>query len=273
MRAAYSHVADIFSPNFNVTRWEWCHRLNGTYLDCPIANRTTNNFVVFAHNPSTEPVEYIKIKTSHANYDVVEYVNDAPVKLPAEAICISKYLENGTHIQDCDLFVNVKIVSTKRIEVNYNSKVDLSIPETTEGVLKIANQNETYTYLGTDADHGVAFQVDKYGSKYAVAFDVRHYNGDGGGDAYNDTDNCPSGAYIFKAAKGDQLSHRYASLYKTFSYVGKFVQEIHMIFTDPLSQALTGVRLRTYITKPVTEWEVNLYGIPYTPEQGKEVIV
>lgn len=131
MRYAYSHVADIFSPNFKVNGWEWCQRLNGTYLDCPIANRTTKNFVVFAHNPSTEPVEYIKIKTSHANYDVFEYVNDAPVKLPAEAICISKYLENGTHIQDCEVYVNVKIVSTKRIEFSYNTKADLSIPETT----------------------------------------------------------------------------------------------------------------------------------------------
>lgn len=98
MYTAYSHVADIFSPNFEVDKWEWCQRLNGTYLDCPIADRTDKNFVLFAHNPSQTPVEYLRVKTSHGHYDVVEYVNDAPVKLPAEAICISKYLENGTHI-------------------------------------------------------------------------------------------------------------------------------------------------------------------------------
>lgn len=104
MRTAYSHVAGIFSPNFNVDAWEWCQRTNGTYLDCPIANRTTNNFTVFAHNPSTVPTDYIKIRTAHGNYDVYEYDMDKQIKLPAEAICHNKFLENGTSIQDCEIF-------------------------------------------------------------------------------------------------------------------------------------------------------------------------
>lgn len=36
-----------------------------------------------------------------------------------------------------------------------------------------------------------------------MGFDVRYYNADQGGDDYYHSDNVPSGAYIFKPAKGD----------------------------------------------------------------------
>ena len=50
--------------------WMWCERLNGTYLDCPIASNQNKNFLIVAHNPSLVDQKYIKAKVSHGNYDV-----------------------------------------------------------------------------------------------------------------------------------------------------------------------------------------------------------
>jgi hypothetical protein len=96
------------------------------------------------------------VKTSHANYDVYEYVNDVATKVPAEAICIQKYLEDETHIIDCDIWVNIKFTGIKRIAFHYNNKVDLSIKETTEGVFSIQNKVEKFTYMGL-TQKGLAF--------------------------------------------------------------------------------------------------------------------
>lgn len=106
-------------------------------MNCPIKDKSAKSFAVFAHNPSQGPVEYLRIKTSHANYDVSYYVNDAKVKLPAEAICLSKYLEDGTHINDCDVFVNYKVEGFKVIVFDFNAQANLAIPETASGTLVI----------------------------------------------------------------------------------------------------------------------------------------
>ena len=62
-----------------------------------------------------------------------------------------------------------------------------------------------FTYL-TENTRGSLFNVtspDDGISRY-MAFQLRYYQSDEGGDNYNDTDNVPSGAYIFKPAKDMQ---------------------------------------------------------------------
>jgi hypothetical protein len=53
-----------------VSKWEWCARTNGTYIDCPLAERTTQSFVVVAQNPSAVDIQYVKLKVAHGNYNV-----------------------------------------------------------------------------------------------------------------------------------------------------------------------------------------------------------
>ena len=48
--------------------WQWCERLNGTYLDCPVSQSPNNNFLIAIHNPSMADQKYIKIKVPHGNY-------------------------------------------------------------------------------------------------------------------------------------------------------------------------------------------------------------
>ena len=95
--------------------------------------------MVFAHNPSAGIVEYVRVKTSHANYDVYEYVNDVRTRLPAEAVCVQKFLEDESHIQDCDIFVDVRVEGIKRIAFHYNAKANLALPEISTGKLSISS--------------------------------------------------------------------------------------------------------------------------------------
>jgi len=50
--------------------WQWCERLNGTYLDCPVSQNPQSNFLIAAHNPSMLNQSYFKAKVSHGNYAV-----------------------------------------------------------------------------------------------------------------------------------------------------------------------------------------------------------
>lgn len=53
---AASKIAGINS----ITDWEWCLKLNTTYLDCPIANQDhLNKFIVAVHNPSLTSSDFV----------------------------------------------------------------------------------------------------------------------------------------------------------------------------------------------------------------------
>ena len=64
----------------------------------------------------------------------------------------------------------------------------------------------------TETARGSLFKVfDDDGTQRYMAFQLRYYQADIGGDDYPDTDNVPSGAYIFKPAKDKQYSLPYVS--------------------------------------------------------------
>ena len=59
-----------------------------------------------------------------------------------------------------------------------------------------------------------------------VTLQLRYYEADTGNDSYPDTDNVPSGAYIFKPAKDKQHSLPYVNLVlQQTLYGGAFMQQ------------------------------------------------
>lgn len=56
-----------------------------------------------------------------------------------------------------------------------------------------------------------------------VGFDLRYYKSNTGGDGYDGTDNCPSGAYIFKPAKDSMDSLRYAQVTSVVKFDAGFI--------------------------------------------------
>ena len=152
-----------FIRGFESEKYEWCERTNGTYLDCPIAEKTTQNFAVVVYNPTYDQ-RYMKLKVAHGNYDVYAYEPHLKKNVPvdAEVICLERALENGTVIHDCDMHIDVttswKIANYKFtvIILEYNPGTDLELPELADGIVQIESKNERYTYFGT-SKNGLVF--------------------------------------------------------------------------------------------------------------------
>ena len=70
-----------------------------------------------------------------------------------------------------------------------------------------------FTYQ-TENTRGSLFSVNcpEDGAERYFALQIRYYQSDEGGDDYVDTDNVPSGAYIFKPAKNAQYSLPYVNV-------------------------------------------------------------
>lgn len=181
----------------------------------------------------------------------------------AEAVCLERYLENGTFIHDCDLHIEAKVPANSYtiIKVEYDFLTDVELPENAIGNVTVENDVEKYTYLGENV-FGTVFKLEKYGEEYHVAFDIRAYTADPGGHDFTDRTNTASGAYIFKPAFDDKYSHRYGNFFKIFYYRGQIVTEIHLILNDVITGANMSVRIRALRKQAYTVWDVLLYGIP-----------
>lgn len=98
-------------------------------------------------------------------------------------------------------------------------------------------------------------------------------------DSYNDlksyhhsTNNCPSGAYIFKPAEGFQYSMSYSYFDSLRIMQGKNVHVFQLYYTDySTKQTWTG-HLRMFRNSDVLEYEVQMLEIPIKDGLGKEVI-
>ncbi len=114
-------------------------------------------------------------------------------------------------------------------------------------------------------DDGVKYQY--------VTLQMRYYESDNGGDGYPGSDNVPSGAYIFKPAKGKQNSLPYVNLvaHETL-YGGDFMQQINMYYQDSETNRSARVIMRAFANNPTIEVEVRLYPIPES-QGGQEVTV
>lgn len=137
----------------------------------------------------------------------------------------------------------------------------------------ISGTYENLVYNKWDDTYGAMFDIQKKigGATYKFAFDLRYYEADLGGDKFDGSDNCPSGAYIFKPAKDKQSSIRYAKLDSVQSYNSPVVSEFHLTFSESQGQQAC-VRVRVGKQYPVSSWEVILSSIP-DDQKGMEVTV
>ena len=168
-------------------------------------------------------MEYVTLKTSHGHYDAYQY-NATSKKydlMRAEAICLERFLENGTFLHDCDFHIEVKVPANSYtiLTLYYDILTNHELTENAIGNVTVENDFEKYTYIGENA-FGTLFRLDKYGEQYYVAFDIRAYTADPGDHGFTDRSNCASGAYLFKPAFDDKYSHRYGNFMKIFYYKG-----------------------------------------------------
>ena len=181
--------------------WQWCERLNGTYLDCPVSQHPTSNFLIAAHNPSLVDQKFVRAKVSHGNYQVkvwdpVQRVFVAVSK--AAVICVARQIESLQVVNDCDLHVKTLIPANgfQLIQLTYNSQVDLTIKASSSG--SIAGLTETLIMKQYDKE-GVHFTLLKEasGKMYKLAFDIRSYYSYQGGSKLEGSN---AGAYLFRPA-------------------------------------------------------------------------
>lgn len=96
---------------------------------------------------------------------------------------------------------------------------------------------------------------------YNVSFELMYYKADQGGDDYSGSDNCPSGAYIFKPCNDTQ----YALPYTNYSYVtiynSSFVQELQIKYFDNNFTEMAVVRLNLFEKSQASKWTVITNGI------------
>ena len=180
--------------------WQWCERLNGTYLDCPVSQNPTTNFLIASHNPSMVDQKYIRAKVSHGHYSVkvwdsVKQVFVAVSK--AAVICVNRQVESMQMVNDCELHVKTLIPAQgfQLVQLTYNSQVDLTVKPSQSN--SIAGLTETLVMKQYDSD-GVHFNLLKEasGKIYSLSFDIRNYfSYQGGGYIYYGS---YSGAYLFR---------------------------------------------------------------------------
>lgn len=184
--------------------WSPCMVSNGTYLDCPVSYQVNRTFVTAVQNPSMQAVYYQKIKLPHKGYSVKAWNPTQKQWVVANSIviCHDHTFENGYTIRDCDMWIDNKVdaKSFAWLQVYY----DPMRPDPTPGF-------KMFEYL-TENTRGSLFKVYDGAIERYMAFQLRYYQADEGGDNYPNTDNVASGAYIFKPAKGKQYSMPYSSL-------------------------------------------------------------
>jgi hypothetical protein len=104
---------------------------------------------------------------------------------------------------------------------------------------------------------------------------LKYYNPSAGYDGYSDTDNCPSGAYIFKPKRGDTGKKAYGAFSKIESYTATEtgIQAFAVYYKNDDSSYEYTTLIRLLPGAKALEWEVQLHGIPIADYQGKEVVV
>ena len=101
--------------------------------------------------------------------------------------------------------------SLETLLVLYNPSSDLTIERSSSHVIDGAT--DKIEYVDTDSDGFLKFKLTKnYDTTqvFNLRFGLQYYMADQGGDDYPDSDNCPSGAYIFKPAENNQNSLQYS---------------------------------------------------------------
>lgn len=104
---------------------------------------------------------------------------------------------------------------------------------------------------------------------------MKYYNPATGDDGYSNSDNDPSGAYIFKPKRDDQAKHAYSDFSHVESWTGENsgISILTVYYTDPLKKKLYTCLIHSFEGETYFKTYVNLHGIPILDLKGKEVVV
>lgn len=246
--------------------WSQCTVNNGTYLDCPIANHVNETFIVTVQNPSMQAVYYQRIKVPHRFYSVAAWsaTSKSFVNVSSTVFCHNNKFENGYSIRDCDMFIEnrVDFKSLSWLKVMYDPNAPIN-----------PGQMTRFSYQ-TENTRGSLFAVNcpEDGVERYFAFQIRYYQSDEGGDDYPDTDNVPSGAYIFKPAKNAQYSLPYVNVttQNIEEWNSAFVQQTTLYYSDPATNRSARAIIRAFDKNPNIEVELLLDPLPASG-RGQEV--
>jgi hypothetical protein len=127
-----------------------------------------------------------------------------------------RVISNAISYADCDMHVSLTVEAGHfaYLMVTYDNTVDLTVKASpTNTPTQIKSNYESITFVQNSTEDGPVFAIDKFlGTTYNVSFDLRYYVPDNGTDGYSNTDNCASGAYIFKPTAGTNSSLRFSTL-------------------------------------------------------------
>ena len=108
-------------------------------------------------------------------------------------------------------------------------------------------------------------------------FTLQWYNPSTGNDKYPDSDNNPSGAYLFKPSRADPEKKTYSKFvrYETYEGTQTGVSAMVLYFSDEDTGEMYTSLVRMLPDSTTVEWEVQLHSIPVETikRKGKEVVV
>lgn len=164
-----------------------------------------------------QTVYYQKVKVPNSMYSVKAWSASAKSfqTVNSTVFCHDNAFENGYSISDCDLFVENKVdaKSLSWLQVSYDPFAPVSAPAMNKFKYETENSRGSLFSINSQEDNS---------SRY-MALQLRYYRSDEGGDNYANTDNVPSGAYIFKPAKDQQYSLPFVNVTSHSSLNASFV--------------------------------------------------
>ena len=184
--------------------------------------------------------------------------------------------KQASTFDECELFVKAQTAahSTTYIKVEAVASKSGKVQPTND--TQISNESTLLSYIKQDKGKSVfTLEHPEMGIKQDIAFSLQYYNPSTGNDGYADSDNVPSGAYIFKPKRGDMDKKPYCSFQRmeTYKTEASGVEAFALYYANADSSKEYTVLIRTMPETMTLEWEVQLHGIPVSDYQGKEVVV
>jgi hypothetical protein len=153
---------------------------------------------VAAHNPSTvqSDIQRFKVKPGSYNVAVLDEILGQWRDVESNLECYDYQLNGGSSMSDCNLFISHPI-----------SANDFAFFYVTNSTT-IKEGGDVYqsklTYQGQSTDDAAHFTYQVGDGVIDLDFQLRYYTpGTPLTEFYQNSDNCPSGAYIFKPAMND----------------------------------------------------------------------
>ena len=249
--------------------------------------------MVAAHNPSTVSQSLLRFYApAGGSYKAYAIAEDGQTwtEVPSDLLCYTATEDDSkaTQFQACELFVTVNApaqdITYLKIEAT-PSETNKAVPEMSKSPnedFEIENENLHLKYVKHDeARNRAIFRLKnlKTGITQHMGFSLMYYNPATGDDGYSSTDNCPSGAYIFKPKASDSEKKVYSKYVGRQAYKGTEtgVQAFALYSMDETTDEYYTSLVRLMPGANTVEWEVQMHGIPYGGGRlnrvGKEVVV